>query len=227
MFNGKVIMETVHGVTVYTQEVSVADEEIKWYDGEDKAFKDGAFSAEEELCKQAGYDMSGWTVEMNTRTIYTTAYGSEVDWVYVNETGGTIYVEDKYREPEDVINNPDVYIEPDKFDFLKERSKETTAIYRNYVKDRDLVFVWIINNIDRDLDTRMHRNVKIRDKTMACGYSIEDRLGLYKSDAYIYTKGGELIREPNTKSSRGYPIPKKVDFDYKRAVWDKNVINNL
>ena len=223
VYKDKVIVETVHGVTVYTQETSVAGE-VKWCDGEDKAFKDGAFSAEEELCNIAALEMSGWTADMGVVEIYNSAYGSEIDRVYNNKTGGTIYVEDKYREPEEVISNPDVFIEPEKFDFLKERSKETTAIYRNYVKDRDLVFVWIINNID---DYQYHKNVKIKDKTMACGYSIEDRIGLFKSDAYKYTKGGSLIAEPRTKSCRGYPMPKKVALDFKRLVWDKNVINNL
>jgi hypothetical protein len=142
--------------------------------------------------------------------IYTSwtgmASGSRVDVMSENITGGCASVELKKRS-EDAERFGDLFIEPDKYNALKNiwEDRGYFPIYINFIGDYKNVYVYYIAEVER---YSLHRNMLIRHQNGE--YSREDRYGLYWEDAhhFIYNEETDSYNEIKPKNIK--PNEKKA-----------------
>ena len=142
----------------------------------------------------------------------STVYGSSVDVVSANLTGGTVLTELKERSAKR-LGDPDIMIEPHKLDCLERYWKEKGmwTFYLNFYKGTELAYLFFIPGIIHLKDTfRFQKDMSITWDGI--NTKIEDRYFIPAEYGYkIDLLNGEILSKPKEKAvvsaPRAYDIP--------------------
>ncbi len=168
------------------------------------------YQAQEEKDIEGFLEFVKWYGD-NYSVTAATAYGSAVDVVSANATGGTVLTEIKGRKGSRV-NDPDIMIEPHKLDCLERYWKEKGmwTFYLNLYEGTDIAYLFFIPGIahlrkefrfKKDEHIRFDKGVKIEDRyyiPAEYGYKIDLKTG------DIISRAQENIKVPAPKA---YDIP--------------------
>lgn len=147
-----------------------------------------------------------------------TEYGTMVDTVNQNITGGTVVVELKYRKP-NATAYTDCFIEVYKYNNLwKLYRKGCLPMYLNYIGGK--YYLWIIPSIS---GFEMHKNMPIRSSISGKKYA--DRYGLKWEDAWIFDSEGNLIQRSACEDIIPN-LPKHHNINFNQPITN-DILNNL